>query len=441
MKKTIDYKELENFWNGKVIIREIKKYTDNRGMVGEIFRTDSDINFDSKMCYISETNSFILRGPHEHKEQKDVFITWGDDNRMIYQLYNKELNEMKFFITEPNKIYSVTVEPGIIHSYRNISINSIKTLNFPDKLYKGNDKLEEVDEIRHEDTIKPTKNIWVFGANGRLGKSLVKQLFNNMGYHEYNVIPVMEKFENNKVGMDNLLKILNFVIENRTENDIIINCISKTKVYQDNLDFTFTNYLLPKYITEFCIKNKIYFLHFSTDYVYQSGIFSNYTKSKKLYENWLMDLIEEDTMLGYDLTDTKKYIKIIRLANLFSLENTDNINLLNKLYENIKKGTIKIQENFQVMPTSVEKVSEFITTKYLNNIDIFNQIINLSGIAYKIDELIKNNFKNIKYEIEYYENEKVKNNTMLFLNTDNYYELNCDVDISKKIDIITNSSL
>lgn len=70
MEKTINYTEIDNFWNGKVIIREIKKYTDDRGMVGEIFRIDSDINHDSKMCYISDTNSLVLRGPHEHLHQR-----------------------------------------------------------------------------------------------------------------------------------------------------------------------------------------------------------------------------------------------------------------------------------------------------------------------------------------------------------------------------------
>jgi dTDP-4-dehydrorhamnose 3,5-epimerase len=43
------------------------------------------------------------------------------------------------------------VPPGVVHGYINISDRDGMVLNYPDKLYKGWGKKEEVDEIRHED--------------------------------------------------------------------------------------------------------------------------------------------------------------------------------------------------------------------------------------------------------------------------------------------------
>jgi len=432
MEKTIDYKELYNFWNGAVIVREIKKYLDPRGMVGEIFRIDSDINHDATMCYISETEPFVLRGPHEHHDQSDVFITWGDDNRMIYQLYNKKTNEMKYFITEPNKIYSVTVRPGIVHSYRNVSTNKIKTLNFPDKLYKGFNKKEIIDEIRHEDIVIPTRNIWVFGANGRLGSELTKQLFDNMGYHTYNVIPILDKFSNDKDGMTQLSIVLKNVLENKKPDDIIINCMAKTNVQEIESNFTFVNFHLPKYLTEFCVKNKIYLINFSTDYVFQTGELSNYTKSKMLYENWLSNIADDDGVLqGYRLADIKKYIKVIRTANLFSLKNTDTHNIINKILAKKEERKITIPYGLLIMPTSVESLSKFLNEKYITNLDKYNQYIGISGKAYTFQEF-KDNFLNCDITVVEFENNKMQNNSNLFLNGEFYYEINCDADITKK---------
>jgi dTDP-4-dehydrorhamnose 3,5-epimerase len=45
----------------------------------------------------------------------------------------------------------VVVPPGVVHGYKNISDRDGMVLNYPDKLYKGWGKKEEVDEIRHED--------------------------------------------------------------------------------------------------------------------------------------------------------------------------------------------------------------------------------------------------------------------------------------------------
>ena len=45
----------------------------------------------------------------------------------------------------------ILIPPGIVHGYKNISEDLGMVINYPDKLYKGWNKEEEVDEIRHEE--------------------------------------------------------------------------------------------------------------------------------------------------------------------------------------------------------------------------------------------------------------------------------------------------
>jgi dTDP-4-dehydrorhamnose 3,5-epimerase len=59
-------------------------------------------------------------------------------------------NYMEIVGREDNPI-RVIVPPGVVHGYKNISkeVDGM-VLNYPDKLYRGWDRKEEVDEIRHE---------------------------------------------------------------------------------------------------------------------------------------------------------------------------------------------------------------------------------------------------------------------------------------------------
>ena len=50
---------------------------------------------------------------------------------------------------ETNPI-SVKVPPRIVHAYKNLSDKPSIVINLPDKLYKGVNKKEAVDEIRYE---------------------------------------------------------------------------------------------------------------------------------------------------------------------------------------------------------------------------------------------------------------------------------------------------
>lgn len=427
-----------DWWNGSVIIDEVKVYGDDRGMVSEIFRDDNTAAPTSKMCYISETKPFVMRGPHEHAEQTDTFITWK--SRMLYQMYNKEKNEMKWFVTDPTKITRVIVKVGIVHSYRNISLEEVKTLNLPDQLFMGFEKKGwkdgvKIDEIRHEEEIKADKTLWVLGAGGRLGKAITEELFTSMGYHTYHVVPIYDSFKNNKEGMEKLSVVLKHILANKKDGDIIFNCIAKTNVQKQDDEYTFANFLLPKYLTEFALSNKIKFIQFSTDYVYQQGKISEYTKTKKMWEDWFNDLL-----LGVHVDDPEyienDYVKVIRLANLFSQSKEDTHNALNKLFAKFKEGAITAQPEMVIMPTDVELIAKWVVGQYIPKIDEYRQFINLSGKPYTFKQL--HGFAGLDNELVVtpVEEPETINNPHIFLNNTAYYEIDCDLAIKRKFDTI-----
>ena len=141
----------------EVVIEKLNKFTDERGFLVETFRIDNlTDNLKPIMSYVSYTRPGIARGPHEHKKQTDIFCFMGPgyfriklwDNRKESKTYGYY---MEIIVGEDNLI-RVIVPPGVVHGYKNISqeVDGM-VLNYPDKLYRGWNRKEEVDEIRHED--------------------------------------------------------------------------------------------------------------------------------------------------------------------------------------------------------------------------------------------------------------------------------------------------
>lgn len=142
-----------------VKVENLQINTDDRGFLTELYRNDET---DPKpvMAYVSSTKLGVIRGPHEHRSQADRFCFLGPaafvlhlwDNRPSSPTYN---NYLKLTITSP---MAITIPPGVVHGYKNIGsrylINtddqSGLIINLPDRLYKGESKAQEVDEIRHE---------------------------------------------------------------------------------------------------------------------------------------------------------------------------------------------------------------------------------------------------------------------------------------------------
>ena len=140
--------------NGVKII-PLKKWEDERGWLCELWRSDEiDPAEMPVMTYLSVTKPGVARGPHEHVHQTDMFGFLGPSTFELHLWDNRESSESfgsyesyKFGVEEPTVVY---VPPGVVHGYKNIGSEDGAVINCPNKLYSGEGKKEEVDEIRHE---------------------------------------------------------------------------------------------------------------------------------------------------------------------------------------------------------------------------------------------------------------------------------------------------
>ncbi|MGA9408622.1 MAG: dTDP-4-dehydrorhamnose 3,5-epimerase family protein [Bacteroidota bacterium] len=146
------------FHDGKihdVVIRDLKKFVDDRGWLAELFREDEvEQQFMPAMSYISVTHPGIARGPHEHVDQADMFAFIGPSNFKVYLWDTRKSSptfQRKFvFIAGEDAPKSVIIPPGVVHAYKNVGSAEGTVLNFPNRLFAGKRKKEPVDEIRHE---------------------------------------------------------------------------------------------------------------------------------------------------------------------------------------------------------------------------------------------------------------------------------------------------
>ena len=139
-----------------VIIKKVEKYRDHRGWLVELFRVDElPPEYSPVMSYASMTGPGITRGPHEHRDQADLFCFVGPstfrlylwDNRLHSATYRKhctvEAGEDNYLM--------VLIPAGVVHAYKNIGTVDGLVFNAPNRLYRGRGRRDEVDEIRHED--------------------------------------------------------------------------------------------------------------------------------------------------------------------------------------------------------------------------------------------------------------------------------------------------
>lgn len=138
-----------------VIVKPLQKYSDARGWLCELFRQDElTQEFYPVLSYISMTNPGIARGPHEHVEQADLFGFLGPSTFKVY-LWDNRKNSRTYgntmtIIAGEDEPRSVLIPPGVVHAYKNIGKAMGMVANYPNRLFAGKGKLENVDEIRHE---------------------------------------------------------------------------------------------------------------------------------------------------------------------------------------------------------------------------------------------------------------------------------------------------
>ena len=139
-----------------VKVTALRKFIDERGWLAELFRHDELAQeFHPAMAYISVTLPGVLRGPHEHVDQADLFAWFGPGDFKVTLWDNRTssptfCNRMELFMGA-NHPGSVIVPKGVVHCYRCISAESGWVFNAPNQLYAGEGRKMPVDEIRHED--------------------------------------------------------------------------------------------------------------------------------------------------------------------------------------------------------------------------------------------------------------------------------------------------
>lgn len=139
-----------------VVVQAFRKFIDERGWLAEIYRHDElSTEFHPAMAYVSLTLPGVLRGPHEHVDQADLFAWVGPgdfkvtlwDNRSTSPTFGNRM-ELAMGGNNPG---SILVPKGVVHCYRCISSEPGLVINCPNQLFMGPGKASPVDEIRHED--------------------------------------------------------------------------------------------------------------------------------------------------------------------------------------------------------------------------------------------------------------------------------------------------
>ena len=139
-----------------VVVKPFRKFIDERGWLAEIFRHDElPTEYHPAMSYVSVTLPGVLRGPHEHVDQADIFCWVGPGNFKVTLWDNRKesptyLNRMEFCMGSDNP-GSALIPKGVVHCYRCISYEPGMVINCPNRLFAGEGKKGPIDEIRHED--------------------------------------------------------------------------------------------------------------------------------------------------------------------------------------------------------------------------------------------------------------------------------------------------
>jgi dTDP-4-dehydrorhamnose 3,5-epimerase len=139
-----------------VVVRELRKFPDDRGWLAELFRHDElDPEFHPRMAYTSVTHPGVQRGPHEHVGQADYFCFIGPSNFKLRMWDNREdsptYRRVMTLVVGEDDPTAVLVPKGVVHAYRNVGDLPGVVINCPNRLYRGESRREEIDEIRHED--------------------------------------------------------------------------------------------------------------------------------------------------------------------------------------------------------------------------------------------------------------------------------------------------
>lgn len=136
------------------------RHRDSRGWLAELFRADvleaaGMRQAQPVMGYLSMTLPGVVRGPHEHRDQTDFLVFAGPSDFEVVLWDNRKdsptFGRREDFVLGASCPATLVAPPGVVHAYRNVGKVEGWVLNFPNRLYKGPDRTEPVDEIRYEE--------------------------------------------------------------------------------------------------------------------------------------------------------------------------------------------------------------------------------------------------------------------------------------------------
>lgn len=139
-----------------VEVKKLEFHRDKRGWLVELYRQDElQSEYHPVMSYASLTRPGVARGPHEHREQSDLFCFLGPSNFKLVLWDNRPTSptygqKQELLVGEDNPV-SVLIPPGVVHAYKNVGSVDGLVINCANRLYRGEGRNSPPDEIRHED--------------------------------------------------------------------------------------------------------------------------------------------------------------------------------------------------------------------------------------------------------------------------------------------------
>ena len=138
-----------------VRVEALPVFNDPRGSLHELYRTDeTPPEFKPVMACCSWSTPGVTRGPHQHVLQDDYFTFAGPSDFRVYLWDDRPGAEgaargwfLNTGASAPSRIY---VPRGVVHAYRNTGTVPGVVVTVTSLLFKGENRRDPVDEIRHE---------------------------------------------------------------------------------------------------------------------------------------------------------------------------------------------------------------------------------------------------------------------------------------------------
>lgn len=136
----------------EVVVKEIRPYVDERGMVAEIVRADDPVYHGRfGQCYYATCNPGFIKAWHYHKVHTDIlYCIHGKTKVCLYDKRQdsptyKQVN--KFIMDKDNRI-AVRVPPGVLHGQMCLGKKPSILLNVQSHVYDPGDefKIDPFDE-------------------------------------------------------------------------------------------------------------------------------------------------------------------------------------------------------------------------------------------------------------------------------------------------------